>query len=37
MDLNPANQQLLGLYGKGYHFLNETNNAFGHDTDTSTE
>ena len=24
MDFNPANQQLLRWYGKGYHFLNET-------------
>ena len=24
MDFNPANQQLQGWYGKGYHFLNDT-------------
>ena len=24
MDFNPANQQLLRWYGKGYHFLNDT-------------
>ena len=38
MDVNPANQQQLGWYGKSYHFKwSIWYNAFGHETDTSTE